>query len=1025
MSGNSNRPFTAPKVSFPSQFPKSHRNNTPSDQCKQLIYKLCEQSITATDFFSQLLSIRLTTREIALSVFNCLLFYVLHGKPYHPQFGNQFTAIFSKLIQNSNEPVRRSTVSLISLIINNSSILKSLSCEFNSWNEEAQEIFLSFAFTFHPPEVLEWKTFLNNAKVILNTNNESLSCTASDFIEFMNFFSGKNNDPKIRNSMELSQEQMRRSMNMRNSIQKYKEYQQQTQNHHHDNNNYEMESEKGNKKLEFSNLSDLKSSLSSPPKNPNQDKNKIESLSSIRNQKSSTHESKQKEKSSEIENDSHLGKSPIFEILEADQSNSGGRKSSSKSVNRKSTKSSQKSIRQSKSLSKNSNIQDNLNDTLNETSNFDEIRKSKNPKGNPKLLDSVNISNITNQNKSNQSYNPNKNSRIHSIKGMDQFNDLVIDVDEDIDVDDSDQNNDEIFSSGDEDSLFENVNLEPASIIETSKPGYSPPQIQKSDPPKENNKLRQSTRSNSSSRNSQVKLADSAQTMKASASSSSSKQRQSSSKPDKSSQENTSSQSLKSSVNINSSPPKAFEDSSNDRQSIKHNTKSSNADTMKVSKSAHAKSKQNDAQTMKPIRKKSSTVSRESNNNHKNIKESINDSSISFASTNRPGTARRNKKNESSVDSNSQFGGTQDVLMTTTEEFIPYVPLEEEEDDDDDYSDDLFGGAPEEVVNKVTFSGPPLPNINYEENITYPHKNLPKSNDHDPKKVVSNSYGDTNSKKSSNNSNVQTIKPKKPSKSVAVDQFATTAVTGKGESNKNSSKIPAAKGCSASNSPSKHRQFDEDANPYDYIIDMTNSDWEKQQRSVEGLRCVLNTKPTALASHCREIWMNLLDIIVSPRTMLSNSALALTLELFTQFHSQLIPQTPPFISICFNLCCNSRQFIADGAEKVLILISHKAPRNKVLSHFIIGTKHKNTIARGKAAQCILNLINQGGELEDSELKSLISGLTPLIRDNSEETRDSAKNALKKIVYDIRFQEIARDVCTNSQDYNELMKFIEF
>ncbi|OHS97621.1 hypothetical protein TRFO_09320 [Tritrichomonas foetus] len=244
----------------------------------------------------------------------------------------------------------------------------------------------------------------------------------------------------------------------------------------------------------------------------------------------------------------------------------------------------------------------------------------------------------------------------------------------------------------------------------------------------------------------------------------------------------------------------------------------------------------------------------------------------------------------------------------------------------------------------------------------------------------------------------------------------------------NDSNSPTANTKSARNSlpnkPEKSEQKKVKLPPVsDLVADLRSKDWEKQQSSIEMLSSILLSDPTPLAGLCKEIWLNLLDVILSPRTTLGNLALQFTASFYQEFSAQLCPQTQQIIGSTLNLCCSSHQFIADGAASVLLTIAENSPKNRVFKTFMTGLKHKNSLARAKAMQC-LAIVIENEALEDNEIKSIISTAAPLLRDTRVETRDAAKRVLKVLSNDEKFTQIAKSTLKSVQDYNEMKRMIE-
>jgi hypothetical protein len=204
---------------------------------------------------------------------------------------------------------------------------------------------------------------------------------------------------------------------------------------------------------------------------------------------------------------------------------------------------------------------------------------------------------------------------------------------------------------------------------------------------------------------------------------------------------------------------------------------------------------------------------------------------------------------------------------------------------------------------------------------------------------------------------------------------------------------------------------------------MRDKDWEKQQKAVELLSEMIAVNSGPMASFCREIWLNLNDLIASPRTTLSNVSLEFAAALYPPFAQQLAPQTAQMIVTLLGLTCSCHQFVADGASSVLLAIATNSPRARVFTSFVGGAKHKNPIARGKAVQCLSILLGQG-PLDEKELGSVIGVLVPLLRDTKAESREAARRTLKTLSTDDRFLSTAQRICAKPQDFAEMKKLLE-
>jgi hypothetical protein len=224
-------------------------------------------------------------------------------------------------------------------------------------------------------------------------------------------------------------------------------------------------------------------------------------------------------------------------------------------------------------------------------------------------------------------------------------------------------------------------------------------------------------------------------------------------------------------------------------------------------------------------------------------------------------------------------------------------------------------------------------------------------------------------------------------------------------------------------SPSVGRKLSPKRSLSDLVTQMREKEWEKQQSAIEGIQEILETNPTQVANFCKEIWLNLIDLVTSPRTMLANNALQFAGAVYCQYAQILAPLSAQFIVTLLNLSCSSHQFIADGAAAVLCKIAEKSTRNRVFTSFITGAKHKNPGSRTRAIQCLSILIEQG-RLDDEEMGNVIKVVVPLIRDTKAECREAARRVLKGLVGDERFLPMAQKLISKVEDFKEMKKLIE-
>ena len=229
---------------------------------------------------------------------------------------------------------------------------------------------------------------------------------------------------------------------------------------------------------------------------------------------------------------------------------------------------------------------------------------------------------------------------------------------------------------------------------------------------------------------------------------------------------------------------------------------------------------------------------------------------------------------------------------------------------------------------------------------------------------------------------------------------------------------------SAEDTPKKAKKAPPPPSVPELVEMMRDKDWEKQQQSVDYMTEILATNPAQLAPSCKEIWLNLIDLVTCPRTILSNNSLQFANTFYEQFSAQLAPNSAQFIQTMLNLSCSKHQFLADGASAVLLTIADKGPRSRVFKSFMVGAKHKNPIARGRSVQCITILLEAEPATDDNEFQTILKTITPLVRDTKSECREAAKRALKSLSSDERFWPMARRIMSNTQEFNDMKRMIE-
>lgn len=252
-----------------------------------------------------------------------------------------------------------------------------------------------------------------------------------------------------------------------------------------------------------------------------------------------------------------------------------------------------------------------------------------------------------------------------------------------------------------------------------------------------------------------------------------------------------------------------------------------------------------------------------------------------------------------------------------------------------------------------------------------------------------------------------------------------------GSTNTSASGTPTTKRKSGS-IPQKDKEKEKEIPISELTTMLRNKDWEMQQKAVDILNDHLTNDPTQLNFLCKDIWLNLIDAVSSPRTMLAHQSFQLAECLYRTFSQTLCAQTSQWIQLLLNSSCSSHQFISEDATDVLNAIAENSPRSRIFSSFVSGLKHKNSIARGKAVlglMCVIpncsanaNSTVKQTALDDKELKTLIVNIAPLTRDTRVETRDAAKKALKELSTDERFMNLAK-TSLSAQDFTDLKKMI--
>lgn len=205
---------------------------------------------------------------------------------------------------------------------------------------------------------------------------------------------------------------------------------------------------------------------------------------------------------------------------------------------------------------------------------------------------------------------------------------------------------------------------------------------------------------------------------------------------------------------------------------------------------------------------------------------------------------------------------------------------------------------------------------------------------------------------------------------------------------------------------------------------MRDKDWEKQQKAIDTMTDIIANDPNQLAASCKEIWLNLIDLVSAARTTLANASLQFANSLYEQFSQQLAPQTAQPIATLLTQACSMHQFLADGASAVLLTIADKSPRGRVFTPFLAGAKHKNPTGRARSVQCLAIICDSDVPLEDKEFTNVIKAVAPLVRDTKSECREAAKRCLKVLSSDERFWSVAKRIVSSSQELNDMKRMIE-
>ena len=210
------RPFTAPKVSFPTNFPRPIGDRDAVDRCRDLNLELMAGRISGDEFFRGIAEIRMKEGPAAMAVVSSVMLYLVHVRPPHATFVEQFVDVMTNVMHSKEEFVQRAALQMVGVLAGTPilpAVFAEITQRFYRWSDSAKEMFLAFAFSFKIPTVAEFLIFLPLAEKETRASDPDLASTAGDFIAFMGYVTGKlRAEPRIRNSIDFTKDQLRRSI---------------------------------------------------------------------------------------------------------------------------------------------------------------------------------------------------------------------------------------------------------------------------------------------------------------------------------------------------------------------------------------------------------------------------------------------------------------------------------------------------------------------------------------------------------------------------------------------------------------------------------------------------------------------------------------------------------------------------------------------------------------------------------------------------------------------------------------------
>lgn len=204
------------------------------------------------------------------------------------------------------------------------------------------------------------------------------------------------------------------------------------------------------------------------------------------------------------------------------------------------------------------------------------------------------------------------------------------------------------------------------------------------------------------------------------------------------------------------------------------------------------------------------------------------------------------------------------------------------------------------------------------------------------------------------------------------------------------------------------RLDDPDAALQGILESLTSKNWVEQFKSLNVVRQLVVHHTDLAKSKLESLMTGILKLVKSPRSSISKTAVMCCCNLFECMGDSVLafidvggpakPTNSLVSQLLLKASSNDKQFVVEETHRTLMAMAQCLSSISVIDLLVPYTKHKSPKVRGKAAIYLTNAINEmdSEKMQDFKLERLLEIAGNLIKDNTQDARNSAKKLARSV-----------------------------